>query len=65
MDHFDTDHSNTFSDPPSTVMIIKMKVNKWALTKLKSVCIAKKTRNKIKYNPQNGRKYLQIEQLTW
>ena len=49
-----------FFDPPPRVMKIKTKINKWDLIKLKSFCTAKETRN----NPQNGRKYLQMKQLT-
>ena len=40
-----------------------MKINQWDLSKLKSFCTAKET-IKQKGNPENGRKYLQIMQLT-
>ena len=61
---FDINHSKIFFDPPPRVMEIKTKINKWDLTKLKSFCTAKETINKMKDTPQNGRKYLQMKQLT-
>ena len=60
----DINHSRILYDPPSRVMEIKAKINKWDLIKLKSLCTAKETINKMKDNPQNGRKYLQMKQLT-
>ena len=38
--------------------------NKWNLIKLKSFCTAKETIHKMKDNPQNGIKYLELKQLT-
>ena len=61
---FDINHSNIFFEPHPRVMEIKTKINKWVLMKLKSFCTAKETINKTKDNPQNGRKYLQMKQLT-
>ena len=43
-----------FYDPPSRIMEIKMKINKWDLIKLKSFCTAKETINKVKRQPSNG-----------
>ena len=43
-------------DPPPRVMEIKTKINLQDLIKLKSFGKAKKTINKWKDNPQNGRK---------
>ena len=40
-----------FYDPPSRIMEIKMKINKWDLIKLKSFCTAKETINKMKRQP--------------
>ena len=40
------------------------KISKWDLFKLKSFYTAKKTVNKMKDNPQIGRKYLQMMCLT-
>ena len=39
----DINWSNIFLDPPPRVMKMKTKINKWALIKLKSFCIAKET----------------------
>ena len=61
---YDINHSKILSDPPPREMEIKTKINKWDLMKLKSSCTAKETINKTKDNPQNGRKYLQMKQLT-
>ena len=60
----DINLSKFFFDPPPRVMKIKTKINKWDLIKLKSFCTAKETINKMKDNPQNGRKYLQMKQPT-
>ena len=61
--HYDINHSKILLDPPPIVMEIKTKINKWDLMKLKSFCTAKENINKTK-SPQNGRKYLQMKQLT-
>ena len=62
--HFDINHSKIFFDPLPRVKEIKRKINKWDLMKLKSFGTAKETINKMKNNPQNGRKYLQMKQWT-
>ena len=43
--------SKILCDPPSRVMEIKTRVNKWDLIKLKSFCTAKKTISKVKRQP--------------
>ena len=48
---YDINQSKIIYDPPSRVMEIKTKVNKWDLTKLKSFCTAKKTISKVKRQP--------------
>ena len=58
----DINHSRILYDPPPRIMKIKAKINKWLLSKLKSLCTAKKTINKTKRHPQEGRKYM--KQLT-
>ena len=47
----DIHHSKILLDPPSRVMEIKTKINKWDLVKLKSFCTAKETANKVKRQP--------------
>ena len=44
----DINQSKILYNPPSRVMEIKTKVNKWNLIKLKSSCTAKETISKVK-----------------
>ena len=44
----DANHSRILYDPPSRVMKIKGKINKWDLIKLKSFCTTKETISKVK-----------------
>ena len=61
---FGINHSNILFDPPPRMMTIKT-INQWDLLKLKSFSKAKESiTNKQKDNPQNGRKFLQMTQLT-
>ena len=50
---------NDFLNMTSKAQATKTKINKWDYMKLKSLCAAKETTNKIKGNLWNGRKYLQ------
>jgi len=43
-----TNSNKIFFNPPPRVMKIKTKINKWDQIKLKSVCTAKETINKMK-----------------
>ena len=52
----DINQSKILYDPPPRVTKIKTKVNKWDLIELKSFCTAKDAINKVKNNPQSGRK---------
>ena len=61
---YDINHSKILFDPPPREMEIKTKKNKWDLMKFKSFCTTKKNINKMKDDPQNGRKYVQVQQLT-
>ena len=45
-----------FFDPPSRVMKIKPKINKWDLIKLKIFCTAKEAINKMKRQPSEWEK---------
>ena len=61
---YDINHSKILFDPPPREIEIKTKINKRDLMKLKSFCTAKETINKTKRQPSDGRKYLQMKQLT-
>ena len=53
--------SKILYDPPSRVMEIKTKVNKWDLIKYKSFCTAKKTISKVKRHPSEWEKIIENE----
>ena len=57
----DINQSKILYDPPSRVMEIKTKVNKWDLIKFKSFCIAKETISKVKRQPSEWEKIIANE----
>ena len=54
----DTNHSKILYDPPSRVMEIKAKINKWDLIKLKSFCTKKETISNVKRQPSEWEKII-------
>jgi len=54
--HYEINYSKSLYDPPPRVMEIKTKINNWDLIKPKDFCTDNETINKVKDNPQNGRK---------
>ena len=57
----DINQSKIFYDPPSRVMEIKTKINKWDLIKLKSFCTAKENISKVKTQPSEWEKIIANE----
>ena len=57
------DLSDGFLDLTPKAKATKTKINKGDYIKLKSFCTAKKIINKMKRQPINGRKYLQVVYL--
>ena len=60
---FDINHSKIFFDPPTRVMEIKTKINKWDIMKLKSFFTAKETINKVKRQPSEWEKIFANESM--
>ena len=60
----DRNQSKILYDPPPRVMEIKTKVNKWALIKLIRFFTAKETTNKVKRQPSEWEKIIQMKQRT-
>ena len=48
---YDINHRKILYEKPPRIKEIKTKINKWALFKFKSFCIAKETINKVKRKP--------------
>ena len=60
----DINQSKSLYDTPPIVMEIKTKVNKWDLIKFKIFCTAKETTGKMKRQPSEWEKIIEMEQLT-
>ena len=57
----DINHRRILYDPPSRVMEIKAKINKWDLIKLKSFCTKKETISIVKRQPSEWEKIIENE----
>ena len=60
---YNINHRKILYDPPSRVMEIKTKINRWDLIKLKSFCTAKETINKMKRQPSEWEKIIANEAM--
>jgi len=58
-----TNQSKILYDPPPRVVEIKIKVNKWDLIKLKNFCTPKETISKVKRQPSEWKKIIEMKQL--
>ena len=57
----DINHSKILYDPPSRVMDIKAKINKWGLIKINSFCTTKETLRNVKRQPSEWEKIIANE----
>ena len=57
----DINHSRILYDPPSRILEIKRKINKWDLIKIKSFCTTKENISKVKRQPSEWEKIIANE----
>ena len=57
----DINHSRILYDPPSSILEIKAKINKWDLINIKSCCTTKETISKVKRQPSEWEKIIANE----
>ena len=60
----DVNQSKILYDPPPRVMEIKTKVSKWDLINFKHFCTTKESISKVKRQPSEWEKIIEMKQLT-